>query len=537
MSEITLAMIVKNEANRLPGALAAAAGAVDAVVVVDTGSSDGTVAAARAAGATVLTPAFVSFSDARNAAAAAVQTPWMLVLDAGEHLGPAAVQAIRAAVSAGDLDCGMLPVHSANHHSASVAQVLSGTSRLGAPVWQPRLFRLTDDFCWEGQAYERPRSWLAAPGRVSRDVEADVVRYALPPDEPAARSHAARTLQLLRQRVAADGLDAVGQVALARELLRAGQPEASRAALDAAWEIVSADASQRNELATLATMRAQELLQRDAPQEAMSTLSAVAGWGTIHPNMFLLQSIALENLSAQLPPPNDVLALRNAVEVLDVCRSLKGRRVTEEVIIGATSWALDLRQGVCLLTLGEPERARPILAKAFSAQPDLEEARLAYAESLLESDPAQTRALLSPVLERVGVDGRLLVAASHEVEGNLHEMARQLVTALQSIREGFRGRWRRAMMDELVSMLGILQGDPRPGRGAMGTLAGLMSGYPPKPELSYPAPAGSPLARRLTVVIGYLRAHDESEVLRALQEGPAEGLFPGLQALLRAEQD
>ena len=105
-----------------------------------------------------------------------------------------------------------------------------------------------------------------------------------------------------------------------------------------------------------------------------------------------------------------------------------------------------------------------------------------------------------------------------------------------AIREGFRGHWRRSLMDELVSLLGILQGDPRPGRGAMGALAGLMSGYPPKPELSYPAPAGSPLARRLGVVIRYLQDRDEDDVLRALSDEPAERLFPALAILLTESQ-
>jgi hypothetical protein len=87
-------------------------------------------------------------------------------------------------------------------------------------------------------------------------------------------------------------------------------------------------------------------------------------------------------------------------------------------------------------------------------------------------------------------------------------------------------------MDELVSLLGILQGAPRPGRGAIGALAGLMSGYPPPAGSVFPAPMGSPTARRLSLIIDYLRARGEHQLLAALAGPPIEGLFPGIGLLL-----
>ena len=89
-------------------------------------------------------------------------------------------------------------------------------------------------------------------------------------------------------------------------------------------------------------------------------------------------------------------------------------------------------------------------------------------------------------------------------------------------------------MDELVSLLGILQGSPRPGRGAIGALAGLMSGYPPPAGSVFPAPLGSPTARRLSKVIAYLRLRGEAPLLAALAGEPIEGLYPGIRHLLSA---
>ena len=134
--------------------------------------------------------------------------------------------------------------------------------------------------------------------------------------------------------------------------------------------------------------------------------------------------------------------------------------------------------------------------------------------------------------EGAGIDGWLLSAAAHEARGELREMAVSLMQAVQHVRTGFRARHRRALLDELVALLGILQGDPRPGRGAVGTLAGLMSGYPPDAGVQYPAPAGSPTARRLGHVVRYLQHRGEARLIAALSEPPAEALFPGIGVVI-----
>lgn len=531
MAQITLTMIVKDEADRLPGALASAEGVADRIVIVDTGSSDDTIQIARDAGATVIEHPFVDFSDARNAALPHVETPWLVFLDADERFGPGAAEAIRAAVAEGGFDCGMVPYHNASRDDASIGEVLSGAARLAEPVVLPRLFRRTEGFRWEGAVHESPRSWLAA-GRRFRDVEAPIAHYGATPERIAARGKNSRNLQLLRQRVAANPRDVFGLVYLAREEIRAGDNDAARAAIGQAWAVVAEDETQRGEVATLATMRAWDQIQRGDDQAAMQTLSAAAEWGAVHPNMFLLQGMALENLAAALPESHREEALRKAVGVLALCRDFEGKRFTEEVIAGATSWAADIRQGACLLALGETAAALPVWRRAFSARPDIEEVRLGLAESLVEVDAAEALSVLGPARTGAGIDGWLLAAAAHEARGELREMAVSLMEAVQHVRTGFRARHRRVLLDELVALLGILQGDPRPGRGAIGALAGLMSGYPPEPGTQHPAPAGSATARRLGHVLRYLQHRGEARLIAALGEPPAENLFPGIGAVI-----
>ncbi|HSI47697.1 MAG TPA: glycosyltransferase [Ideonella sp.] len=90
---VALVMIVRNESHQLGRALASALPWVDEALVLDTGSTDDTVALARAAGARVAHFQWThDFAAARNAALALAGADWHLVLDADEWIaegGPA----------------------------------------------------------------------------------------------------------------------------------------------------------------------------------------------------------------------------------------------------------------------------------------------------------------------------------------------------------------------------------------------------------------------------------------------------------------
>jgi (heptosyl)LPS beta-1,4-glucosyltransferase len=65
------------------------------VIVVENDSLDDTVALAKAAGATVITPPFTTIGLARNQAIVRAKTPWILVLDADERCTPELAQEIQ----------------------------------------------------------------------------------------------------------------------------------------------------------------------------------------------------------------------------------------------------------------------------------------------------------------------------------------------------------------------------------------------------------------------------------------------------------
>jgi glycosyltransferase involved in cell wall biosynthesis len=84
---LSLCMIVRNEDKRLGRCLASAMPWAGETIVVDTGSTDGTIALAERAGARVLHFAWRDdFAAARNHALAAATREWVLVLDADEIL-------------------------------------------------------------------------------------------------------------------------------------------------------------------------------------------------------------------------------------------------------------------------------------------------------------------------------------------------------------------------------------------------------------------------------------------------------------------
>ncbi|HAG10237.1 MAG TPA: glycosyl transferase family 2 [Desulfotomaculum sp.] len=98
-SRVSLCMIVKNEAQNIKRCLDSAAGAVDEIIVIDTGSTDNTGQIAAEYGA--LVQSFLwneNFSDARNASLDLATGNWVLFLDADEELTQSSREALRRVI-------------------------------------------------------------------------------------------------------------------------------------------------------------------------------------------------------------------------------------------------------------------------------------------------------------------------------------------------------------------------------------------------------------------------------------------------------
>lgn len=140
---VAAAIIVKDEADYLRRCLASVRELCDEIVVVDTGSTDDTVAVALSFGATVLhRPWDGDFSAARNVGLNAIDAEWILYIDADEEVQGLDVAAVRNTLANADGVAGFL-VKFATH--------------LGwTPFWEHRLWRHRDDVRFRGVIHETP---------------------------------------------------------------------------------------------------------------------------------------------------------------------------------------------------------------------------------------------------------------------------------------------------------------------------------------------------------------------------------------------
>ena len=101
---LSFSMIVRNEEARLAGCLASVRDLADEMVVVDTGSTDATIAVAEAAGARVEQVEWPGdFAPARNTALTFLNGDWVLVLDADEQLRPEVIPSLKALMAQPDV--------------------------------------------------------------------------------------------------------------------------------------------------------------------------------------------------------------------------------------------------------------------------------------------------------------------------------------------------------------------------------------------------------------------------------------------------
>lgn len=110
---LSVFIIAKDEADRIGQAIASVIDWVDEVIVVDSGSSDDTVAVASGAGAKVVHHDFKGYGPQKRFAESQCRNQWVLNIDADEPLTPVAQMEIQALLTTGDIkkcDCWRIPI-------------------------------------------------------------------------------------------------------------------------------------------------------------------------------------------------------------------------------------------------------------------------------------------------------------------------------------------------------------------------------------------------------------------------------------------
>jgi hypothetical protein len=155
-----LAMIVKNEERNLPACLESTRGLFDQTVIVDTGSTDRTVAVAKRSGARVLHFKWCDdFAAARNYGLDRIDADYVFRMDADDRIAP--------------------------EHRKRTSRILGGLDDLGPTVYMFRVVSLQHN--GEKAISDEPRLWphcnaIRFAGRVHERIQPEKVKGITPED-------------------------------------------------------------------------------------------------------------------------------------------------------------------------------------------------------------------------------------------------------------------------------------------------------------------------------------------------------------------
>jgi glycosyltransferase involved in cell wall biosynthesis len=231
---LSLCMIVKDEEAMLGRTLEAARGAVDEIVVVDTGSTDRTVEIAQEHGARVLHHQWDGdFAAARNVSFEAATGDWVMYLDADEVLVTEDADRLRALTGRTWREAFYLV--ETNH----TGELGDGTAVTHDAL---RVFRNRPEYRFEGRIHEQIAQHL--PGYLPERLERTAVRvehFGYLGAVRGAKDKINRNLELL-QRQAAEGLDTPFlHFNLGSEYAASGDATRALEHFERAWTAVSTD--------------------------------------------------------------------------------------------------------------------------------------------------------------------------------------------------------------------------------------------------------------------------------------------------------
>ncbi len=150
---IAVAIITKNEIRNIEEVIMSAKKLTEEVLVIDSGSTDGTVEEAEQLGAKVFFRAWENFSSQRNYAMQCTDADWMVFLDADERMDQTLIDSIHAIVASGK---------EAIYECVRCNSAFGQDFRYGVlgPDSVKRIFPRNKAY-WVGEVHERPESELS----------------------------------------------------------------------------------------------------------------------------------------------------------------------------------------------------------------------------------------------------------------------------------------------------------------------------------------------------------------------------------------
>jgi tetratricopeptide (TPR) repeat protein len=418
---LTLAMIVRNEAESLPRCLDSVAGLVDEVVICDTGSTDATLDIARRRASRLIEhPWDEDFAAARNVALEAATGDWILVLDADEVLHAGDGRALRRALEPPE----------ALAYEVTVVNHL-GEGRLGR-MRAMRLFRRHADIRFRGRVHEQVAHDVAAlcdasPSWSVQVLEGAVIEHdGYRPEVVARRGKAERNVRLLRRALEESPRDAYLHYKLSKEL---GSSARAREHLEQSAEILLAleprDLRREALAAEILTVAALAWSESGRPAAALHAAGVAQQAFADHPATRLAIALALHACGRP----------REAVEEAEAALAL-------EPAAGAfyhDAAALDLKARLLIAEalgrLGDVRRAGEVLEETLQRHPGSDHAALARVGGLLHAgNPARALEAGLQWLREHPQDARFLLLCADAAEGLGHaDMARRWRDTVASV--------------------------------------------------------------------------------------------------------
>ncbi len=372
---LSLCMIVRDEQEMLPRCLAAVADVVDELVVVDTGSTDRTIAIARSYGARVIERAWTgSFAEARNVGLDAATGDWLLILDADEVLVSEDAPRLRALTTQTWREAFYLT--EINH---------TGELDVGTAVTHDtlRLFRNRSEYRYHGRLHEQIAHTL--PGYLPERLQASGVRiehYGYLGAVRDTRAKSERNIELLRMQQAESPPSAFLHYNLGSEYAAAGDAPAALRELQSAWELIEDDQqAASNQFAPALANRLVRALRvggrpREAIAQAEQALLRFPGF----------TDLVLEQATASLIDGDP----ERAIELYERCIEMGDAPSRYTATVGCGTYLPRLALAELYLERGEAPQALELCTHCLHEYPQFAGTVLPYAAALLATgaDPA-----------------------------------------------------------------------------------------------------------------------------------------------------
>ena len=433
---LSLCMIVRDEEEMLGRCLEAVRGAVDEMVIVDTGSKDATIEIARSFGAKVIEREWTgSFGEARNVAFDAASGDWTLVLDADELLVVEDVPLLRALTERTWREAFYLA------ETNYTGELEAGTAVTHNTL---RVFRNRPQYRYRGRLHEQIANTL--PTYLPERLEYTNVRiehYGYLGAVRDAREKSRRNIELLRMQLAEGARTPFLHYNLGAEYAVAGEPAAALVELERAWELMRGDPERdtyqfapalANRLvrATRACGRFAEAIER-----AGEALGRFPGF----------TDLVLEQGAAHV----QLGEIERGMELYERCIAMGDAPSRYTATVGCGSFLALVALGELRLARGEVAQARELLERCVGEHPSFIGALLPYASALLAegAEPAKVVAEVERRVPEPNAAARFLLGTALYEGGAAGAGEQQFRLVLE--RQPHSGRARVALAETLLA--------------------------------------------------------------------------------------